>query len=65
MQNGIVEIDGKTINDIERSQDWPPVWEGSAACRLSRTSFFINEKMNKLFTTYDINNFIGYEISRQ
>ena len=38
--NGVIEIDGTTVNDIERSQDWPAVWEGSPACRMTRTRYF-------------------------
>jgi hypothetical protein len=38
--NGIIEIDGKTVNDVERSQDRPVVWEGSPACPMTRTRYF-------------------------
>jgi CMP-N,N'-diacetyllegionaminic acid synthase len=39
---GAIEIDGKTILDIERSQDWPEVWEGTPACRMTRAGYFYN-----------------------
>lgn len=62
-KNGVISIDNKNINDFERTQDWPKVWEGSPACRITRAAYFMDlgkrEKNNK---TYDINNFIGYEI---
>lgn len=65
-KNGVISINGKTINDFERTQDWPQVWEGSPACRITRASYF-SYFMNKYnidnAKTYDINNFIGYEIS--
>lgn len=65
IENGVITIDGKNINDIERSQDWPRVWEGSPACRMSRSRYFLNlyaEKGNK--KTYDIKNCLGYKIDR-
>lgn len=62
-KNGVISIDNKNINDFERTQDWPKVWEGSPACRITRSVYFMDlgnrEKSNK---TYDIDNFIGYEI---
>jgi CMP-N-acetylneuraminic acid synthetase len=70
LQNGCVVIDGKTINDFERSQDFPLVWEGSPACRMTRGRFFqallssgveIAQATGK---TYDSSCFIGYKISR-
>ena len=63
-KNGVISINNKNINDFERTQDWPQVWEGSPACRITRAAYFIaavnRSKNNK---TYDIKNFIGYEIS--
>jgi CMP-N,N'-diacetyllegionaminic acid synthase len=66
--NGVIEIDGTTVNDIERSQDWPAVWEGSPACRMTRTRYFgdlIDRTDNPLSLTgktYDVTNCLGYEI---
>ena len=66
--NGVIEIDGKTVNDIERSQDWPAVWEGSPACRMTRTRYFrhlIKQTVDPLSITgktYDVANCLGYEI---
>lgn len=66
--NGVIEIDGTTVNDIERSQDWPAVWEGSPACRMTRTRYFgdlIDRTDNPLpltGKTYDVTNCLGYEI---
>lgn len=65
LKNGVVAIDGKTINDIERSQDWPEVWEGSAACRTTRTSYFIQNRNDRSHKTYDVDNFIGFKISNE
>jgi CMP-N,N'-diacetyllegionaminic acid synthase len=71
IENGIIPLDGKTINDIERSQDWPVVWEGSPACRLSRTSYFMDriEKAEDPYgirsKTFDNQNCLGYEISEK
>jgi CMP-N-acetylneuraminic acid synthetase len=62
-RNGVVSIDGKTINDIERSQDWPQVWEGSPACRMTRSDFFLQRSDHHQMKTYDTDNFLGYEIS--
>ena len=66
---GLLSIEGKTIKDIERSQDWPKVWKGSAACRITRSSFFFSLMDNsksikniKYTNTYDRNNCIGFKI---
>jgi len=71
LQNGIISLNEKTINDVERSQDWPPVWEGSPACRLSKTKYFF-DKIEKEISplkikgkTYDASSCIGYEISQK
>ena len=69
LEIGIVELEGKTIKDIERSQDWPEVWEGSPACRLSRSKFFFDlitdeeDPYELQGKTYDPENVIGYKIS--
>ena len=66
--NGVIEIDGKTVNDIERSQDWPAVWEGSPACRMTRTRYFrhlieqTGDPLSVTGKTYDVANCLGYEI---
>jgi CMP-N,N'-diacetyllegionaminic acid synthase len=66
--NGVIEIDGKTVNDMERSQDWPVVWEGSPACRMTRTRYFCNlidkagDPLSLTGKTYDVSNCLGYEI---
>jgi CMP-N,N'-diacetyllegionaminic acid synthase len=66
--NGVIEIDGKSVNDIERSQDWPVVWEGSPACRMTRTRYFVDlieQSVDPLCLTgktYDVANCLGYEI---
>jgi N-acylneuraminate cytidylyltransferase/CMP-N,N'-diacetyllegionaminic acid synthase len=65
---GVASIESKTINDIERSQDWPVVWEGSPSCRMTRTRFFKNllDKHNDIQAisskTYDVENCIGFQI---
>ncbi len=71
IENGIIKINGQSINDIERSQDWPIVWEGSPACRLTRSRYFLEmvEKSDSPFDisgkTYDNNNCLGYEITER
>ena len=68
LEIGVVSIKGKRINDIERSQNYPIVWEGSPACRMTRTCYFwdllsLHGKITDITgKTYDINNSIGYEI---
>ncbi len=70
LENGCVTIDGKTINDFERSQDFPEVWEGSPACRMTRGTFFESLLSSGVDTaraagkTYDARRFTGYRISR-
>ena len=70
IRNSYVQINGKTINDYERSQDFPICYEGSPACRITRSKFFIKMldknsdiKKIKYNKTYDFNNSIGFEIS--
>ena len=70
LSNDIVKINGKTINDYERSQDYPECYEGSPACRITRSIFFLEifyrkktiKKIN-YNKTYDKGNCIGHEIS--
>ena len=68
IKNGIFKIKGNSINSYERSQDWPLVWEGSPACRLSKSKYFYDMiKKNKNFEklsgkTYDINFSMGFPI---
>ena len=65
---GAIEIQGKTILDVERSQDWPEVWQGSPACRLSRASFFRDildndpDWMSRSGRTYDHTNCLGHRV---
>lgn len=69
LQNDFIKIEDKTTNDIERTQDWPEVWEGSPACRMTQSSFFYNMLQNckdikelDYGKTYDVSNSLGYEI---
>tara|TARA_B100000989_G_scaffold296806_1_gene280851 strand:+ start:668 stop:1426 length:759 start_codon:yes stop_codon:yes gene_type:complete len=68
IKNGVISIDNRTINDIERSQDWPEAWEGSPALRLSKVKYFYKEIKNEIFNnngkTYDPNNSLGFKISK-
>ncbi len=71
IENGIVSIEGKTINDLERSQDWPVVWEGSPACRMTRVRYFMElmkgqeSPLTIPGKTYDNHKCLGYEISKR
>ena len=66
--NGIFSIEGFTVNEIERSQDWPEVWEGSPACRLTRTAYFLDllrkagSPKSAQGKTYDPSHCLGFEI---
>jgi CMP-N-acetylneuraminic acid synthetase len=68
IQIGKIGIEGKTIRDIERTQDWPKVWEGSPACRLTRTSFFQASSQDDIMTlsgkTYNVDSALGFEIDK-
>ena len=67
---GAIRVNGQTMLDCERSQDYPKVWSQSAACRLYRSHFFyeILETESNPFETKK--NFcghlkcLGYEISQ-
>jgi CMP-N-acetylneuraminic acid synthetase len=41
VEAGVFSMDGKSILTVERSQDWPQVYEGSPACRATKTAFFL------------------------
>lgn len=66
--NGICDIDGKNINDIDRTQDWPEVWEGCPTCRMSRVSYFLELfdifREGMMVKTYDVQSSLGYKIDR-
>ncbi len=68
IETGIVRLEGKTIHDMERTQDWPQVWEGSPACRMTRASYFesllATGKPLESFpgSTYDSANCLGFVI---
>jgi CMP-N-acetylneuraminic acid synthetase len=70
LRNDCVTMGGKTINDFERSQDFPVVWEGSPACRMTRGRFFEallsagGDMARTPGKTYDPTSFVGYRISR-
>jgi CMP-N-acetylneuraminic acid synthetase len=66
---GAIEIEGRTMLDIERSQDYPNVWAQTAACRMFQTRFFY-EILRTESNPYETKkNFcgdlecLGYEIS--
>ena len=61
LENWQIEIEGERIIDIERSQDWPKVWQGSPACRMTRASYF-RAGVRASEKTYDVSNFIGFGI---
>ena len=69
LEVGVLRIGGKSILDFERSQDWPRVYEGSAACRLTRTQYFL-ERITSADNpyeiegrTYDVSSCLGFQIS--
>jgi CMP-N-acetylneuraminic acid synthetase len=66
---GGLRLENRSIFDFTRTQDWPKVWEGSPACRLTRLDYFESllaraaDYKSLSGTTYDSFNCIGYEIS--
>lgn len=68
IENGIISLEGKTIGDIERSQDWPEVLEGSPACRITKTSYFLDlldstdDPYSLSGKTYNVESCIGYQV---
>lgn len=67
--NYAIKYKGITINQVERSQDFPIAYEGSPACRITRGDFFMKMIDNKDILdidygkTYDISSSLSYEIS--
>ena len=71
LQNDAIKYKGITINQVERSQDFPVAYEGSPACRITKSDFFmkiLEKHKNKidvnLGKTYEINTSLSYEISQ-
>jgi len=71
LQNDAIKYKGITINQVERSQDFPVAYEGSPACRITKSDFFMKilEKHKNIIDvnlgkTYDINSSLSYEISQ-
>jgi N-acylneuraminate cytidylyltransferase/CMP-N,N'-diacetyllegionaminic acid synthase len=68
LKNALVCIEGLTINDVERSQDWPKVLAGSPACRMSKVRYFKNYYGKDLSTlkgnTYDVTSSKGFLIDK-
>ncbi len=56
-------------SDFERTQDWPKAYTGSAALKITKTSFFLKYLKNKspLFgiKTFDLKKTIGFKISKK
>lgn len=70
---GGITIDGKNIRDVERSQDYPEVWEGVSGCRISRSEKFLEllrqagwDDVTRVEypNTYDVDNCLPFEIDR-
>lgn len=70
IQNAIFTLKGKNINNTERSQDWPQIYEGSPALRITKASHFqqILVKSDNLSQvrgkTYNTDRCLGYPISQ-
>ncbi len=64
LNNSVVSINHKNINDFEMSQDWPECYEGSPACRISRLEYFKEIDINTKIPpkTYNIHNAKGFII---
>ena len=65
----IFKYEGSVYSDYERTQDWPKAYIGSAALKITKSSFFLkylNEK-SPLFgiKTFDLKKTIGLKISKK
>tara|TARA_E500000178_G_scaffold298202_1_gene305258 strand:+ start:457 stop:1191 length:735 start_codon:yes stop_codon:yes gene_type:complete len=65
----IFKHEGHIYSDFERTQDWPNSFIGSAALKITKTSFYLKYLKNKSATfgmkTFDIKNTIGIKISKK
>ena len=61
-----IKIKNKKYSQFERTQDWPEVYIGSAALKISKKVFFLKMLKNKspLFKSksFDIKSCIGFKI---
>jgi len=65
----IFKYEGSVYSDYERTQDWPKAYIGSAALKITKSSFFLkylNEK-SPLFgiKTFDLKKTIGLKITKK
>ena len=65
----IFKHEGYIYSDFERTQDWPNSYIGSAALKITKTSFYLKYLKNRSSTfgikTFDIKNTIGIKISKK
>ena len=65
----IFKYKGKIYNDFERTQDWPKAYIGSAALKITKTSYFLKylQEKSPLFNikTFDLKKTIGVKISKK
>tara|TARA_A100001011_G_scaffold247264_1_gene255507 strand:- start:188 stop:916 length:729 start_codon:yes stop_codon:yes gene_type:complete len=67
LDNSLVSINGKNINDFEMSQEWPECYEGSPACRISRVDYFKKLNLDSKIPpkTYNVENAKGFLIANE
>lgn len=65
----IIRYNGHIYSDFERTQDWPKAYIGSAALKITKTSFFLKylDEKSPLFgiKTFDLKKTIGLKISKK
>ena len=65
----IFKYEGSVYSDYERTQDWPKAYIGSAALKITKSSFFLKYLSEKspLFgiKTFDLKKTIGLKISKK
>ena len=65
----IFKYEGSVYSDFERTQDWPKAFIGSAALKITKSSFFIKylKKKSPLFgiKTFDLKKTMGIKITKK
>jgi len=65
----IFKYEGSVYSDYERTQDWPKAYIGSAALKITKSSFFL-KYLNEKYTlfgikTFDLKKTIGLKITKK
>ena len=63
----LIKLKGKKYSQFERTQDWPKVFVGSAAIKITKINYFLNQIKNKSpllqMKSFDMNSCTGIKLN--